>query len=254
MKNLIKVLLLIITLSLISCYGTDDDTDKVCNGNCNVFTGRIFTENNVGIPGVEITLTYTVNQIGVNYQRIIAKSKTDSNGEYVIEGFIKDNEFDVGYFHLTVDEYKIENSITNEFYKPSELVNEVVPKINEYYIPNLVSRTQVTNVNYKIPYKTNLTVNLNDFNLTTANDEFGVGNSIKYGFQGAEDANRFYTKLSTNKGFGYANGSKTTLTIPSVFGENYLNIYKFKGGLVDHTFETITINNPNTDPPLNFFY
>jgi hypothetical protein len=252
MKNLIKSLLMVLFLWLASCYGIDNDTSQICNGNCNVFTGRIYTENNTGIPDVEITLTYKLNQIGANYERIIAKSKTDRNGNYNFEGFIKDNEFNTGFFHLTVDESKIENSITNEFYKPSELVNEVAPRINKCLIPNLVSRTQITNIDYKIPYKTYLTVNLNNFNLTTPNDQFGIGNRIEYGFQ--VGYNRFLTKQTTSQGFGYANGLNTTLTVPGVFGENYLTIYKFKSGLVDNILQTITINNPNTNPPLNYSY
>ena len=176
----------------------------------------------------------------------------DNYGNYNFEAFIKDNEFNAGFFHLTIDETKIENSITNEFYKPSELVNELAPKINECLIPNLENRTQITNIDYKIPYKTNITVNLNNFNLTTPNDQFGVGNRIPYGFQ--VGYNRFLTKQYTETGFGYANGLNTTLTIPSAFGENYLTIYKFKSGLVDNVLETITVNNPNTNPPLNYSY
>jgi hypothetical protein len=252
MKSLIKCLFLVLSICLTSCYGTDDDTDKVCNGNCNVFNGRIFTENNVGLADVEITLSYSLNQIGANYNRIIAKSKTDNNGNYTIEAFIKDSEFNVGFFHLTIDENKIENSITNEFYKPSELVNEVAPRINECSFSGLENRTQITTIDYKIPYKTNFVVNLNNFNLTTPNDLFGVGNRIGYGFQ--RGYNRFLTKQTTSQGFGYANGLNTTLTIPGVFGENYLTIYKFKSGLVDNILETITINNPNTNPPLNYSY
>ena len=252
MKNLIKCLLLILSISLTSCYGTDDDTDKVCNGNCNVFTGRIYSENNVGIPDVEITLSYTLNQIGANYERIIAKSKTDGNGNYNFEAFIKDNEFNVGFFHLTIDESKIENSITNEFYKPSELVNQVAPRINECLIPNLENRTQITNIDYKIPYKTNLTVNLNNFNITTPNDQFGVGNRIAYGFQ--VENNRFLTKQNTDTGFGYANGVNSTIVIPSVYGENYFRIIRFKNGLDEGANETILVNNPNTNSPISYTY
>lgn len=252
MKNLIKSLLTILSVLFVSCYGNDDDTSQVCSGNCNRFTGKIYTENNVGIADVEITLSYTLNQIGANYERIIAKSKTDSNGNYNFEAFIKDNEFNVGFFHLTVDENKIENSISSEFYKPSNLVNEVAPRINECLIPNLENRIQITNIDYKIPYKTNLTVNLNNFSLTTPNDKFGVGNRIEYGFQ--VGSNRFLTKQSTDSGFGFANGTNTILTVPSVFGQNYLTIYRFKTGLVDNVFETITVNNPNTNSPINYAY
>ena len=143
MRNLTKSLLMVLFVCLASCYGTDNDTSQICNGNCNVFTGRIYTENNTGIPDVEITLSYSLNQIGANYNRIIAKSKTDNNGNYTIEAFIKDSEFNVGFFHLTIDENKIENSITNEFYKPSELINEIAPRINECSFSDLENRSQI---------------------------------------------------------------------------------------------------------------
>jgi hypothetical protein len=252
MKSLIKYLFLVLSICLTSCYGTDDDTDKVCNGNCNTFNGRIYTENNVGIADVEITLSYSLNQIGANYNRIIAKSKTDSNGNYNFEAFIKDNEFNVGFFHLTIDQNKIENAITSEFYKPSELVNQVAPNINECIIPNLENRTQITNIDYKIPYKTNLTVNLNNFNSTNPNDRFGVGNRIPYGFQ--LDINRFLTKQNTDTGFGYANGVNSTIIIPSVYGENNFRVIRFKNGLDEGTNETIQVNNPNTNLPINYTY
>lgn len=252
MKNLIKCLLLVLSICLTSCYGTDNDIGNICNGNCNVFNGRVYTENNVGIADVEIILSYTLNQIGANYERIIAKSKTDDNGNYTIEAFVNDSEFNAGYFHLTINEFKIENSITNEFYKPSELINEVAPKINKCSFSDLENRRQIVTMDYRIPYKTTFTVNLNNFNLTTPNDKFGIGNRIQYGFQ--KGYNRFLTKQSSNKGFGYANGVNSTLSIPSVFGENYLTIYKFKNGLVDNTLETITINNPNTNPILNYSF
>nr|WP_315258170.1 hypothetical protein [uncultured Flavobacterium sp.] len=253
MKNLIKCLLLILSISLTSCYGTDDDTDKVCNGNCNVFTGRIYTENNVGIPDVEITLSYTLNQIGANYERIIAKSKTDSNGNYKIEGYIKDNEFNVGIFHLNADENKIENSLSNNFYKPSDLVHDNFPSnIGEYIFSNLKNRSQIIDIDYRIPYKTNFVVNLNNFNPNTPNDKFGIGNRIEYGFKGFY--NRFLTKQSNGDGFGYGIGINTTLTIPGVYGENFISVFRFKNGLVEDKNETILINNPNTNTPLNYAY
>jgi hypothetical protein len=245
MKNSIKSLLLFFCVFLSSCYGTDDDTNLGCNGNCNVFTGRIYTENNIGIPNVEVSLTYELNQIGAAYKRIIAKTNTDANGNYRIEAFIKDNEFNVGYFFVRVDEKKIENSLTNEFFKPSELV----PNSNEYFVQNLTNRTQVINMNYKIPLKTTLTVNLNNFNPITKNDSFIVRNLIEYGFE--TDYNKFFTKSSND---GYANGINSTIIIPSVFGENELKIFKVKNNIVENINQIIRVNNPNTTNTLSYDY
>ena len=251
MKDPIKVLLFLFSVCLLSCDRTDDSTNEVCTGNCNVFTGRIYSEDNAGIPDVEITLSYALNQIGVNYKRIIAKSKTDLNGNYRIEGFIKDSEFNAGYFYLNVDGNKIENSLSGAFFKPSELVDEN-GEINQYFIPDLTNRAQIINIDYRIPYKTNITVNLNEFNPTTPNDEFGIGNRINYGFQ--SEFNRFFTKQSTETGFGYCIGLNTTLIIPATFGENYLSIYRFKNGLADSTNDVIVVDNPNTNPSINYSF
>jgi hypothetical protein len=252
MKNLIKGLLLILGVLLISCSETIDDTGQVCSGNCNRFSGKIYTESNIGIPDVEITLKCFFSGIGTKYERIITKSKTDNNGNYDFEAFIKDREFEICSFQLTIDENKIENSITNDFYKPSELVNEVAPRINECFIPGLKNRSQITNIDYKIPYKTTLTVNLNNFNFTSPNYRFGIGNRIEYGFQ--TGYNRFLTKQSTDSGFGFANGTNTIITVPSVFGQNYFRIIRFKNSLDESTNETVLVNNPNTNLPINYTY
>lgn len=250
MKNLLKILSLTIFTILTSCYGRDDDSDKEFTGQPNIFTGRIYTEDNAGIANVEVTLTYSLDQIGANYQRIIAKSKSDINGNYRIEGFVKDNEFNSGIFTLTVDKNKIENTLSQVFYKPSELVNEAAPQINELIIGELNDRNQVINSDYKIPYKTTLQINLNDFNPTSANDRFGVGNKINYGF--SSNFNKFLTKQTDNTGFGYAIGLKTTIVLPSAFGENNLRIFRFKNGVIDDTLETVNVENPNTNQPLNY--
>jgi hypothetical protein len=249
MKNLIKSCLILICILLSSCYGTDDDTEKKCNGDCNVFTGRIYREDDIGLANVEVILSYELNQIGANYERIIAKTTTDINGNYNIEGFIKDNEFNTGFFFLRVNTEKIESTLTNNFYKPSDLVNELASKINEYLIPNLTNRSQIINIDYKIPLKTNLIVNLNDFNPILSNDYFRIDNRIKYGFESVY--NKYFTKPTNN---GYANGVNSTINVPCIFGVNEFKIIRIKNNILDQTNEIINVNNPNTNSPINYTY
>lgn len=251
MKIIIKFLILILCVNLSSCNRNDDDA-YVCNGDCNIFKGRIYTEDNIGIPNVQISVSYTTSySLGPNRTRVIAKSKTDSEGFYQIEGYIKDDEFNNGSFRLTIDDNKIENSISNNFLKPSELYEGVYDDNNVYFIPNLINRSQIITTDYKIPYKTNLVVNLNDFYPTTTNDVFGVGNGIKYGF---ESEYRFLTKQLNNQGFGFSNGVNSTIIVPCVYGENHLRIYKFRNGLNEYIDDIITVTNPNTTLPLNYSY
>ena len=251
MNKIIKILIVVLLVNFISC-SKDDNVYYDCNGDCNQFKGRVYTEDGVGIRDVEILVSFTASYgSGLNYTRNIAKSKTDSDGNYYMEGFVKDNEFNNGSFYLAIDDTKIENSISSNFLKPSELYEDGYSKNNVFLIPNLVNRSQIISTDYKVPYKTILVVNLNNFNPSSPNDTFGVGNGIKYGF---ETQNRFLTKQLNNQGFNFSTGINTTMYIPSVYGENHLRIYKFRNGLGEYLDEVIFIENPNTTPPLNYSY
>jgi len=244
MKTIFKSFFLSIIVIILSCSGTKDDSSKTCNGNCNIFKGRIYREDNIGLANVEVKVVYRLNQIGANYTRIIAKNFTDSNGNFQIEGFIKDSEFKGGIFILQADEPKIESLLTNEFYKLSELVSVSGIQSNEYIISNLTNRNQITTIDYKVPYKTNLIVQLNNYSPISTNDYFGVGNIIKYGFQ--SDFNIFYTKVS-NSGFGYANSFNTTINLPSVNGENSIRIIKSINNSSTSTDQIVNLTSSNQE-------
>jgi hypothetical protein len=220
-----------------------------CDGNCNVFSGRVYTEDNEGISDVKVSVLYNnAYPLGPSRTRLVATGKTDIDGNYIIEGYVKDIEFEEGSFYVTVDGNKIENSVSNEFFKPSEIYQD--EDLHRYLIPNLSNRTQVINANYKIPYKTQIVVNLNNYAPTNSYDSFGAGIGIKYGFE--NEYNRFLTKQSNDAGFGFATGVNTSLIIPCVYGENFLRIYKFKNGLDEYIDNTIIINNPNNSPPFEY--
>ena len=253
MRNCFKTVLILIAFTLYSCHGTDDDTALAyyCNGNCNTISGRIYTEDNVGVANVTLLFSHHASGIGVNYTRLIAKTRTDENGYYTLEGYVKDNELGSGTFSIVVDKQKLETSLSAGFFRPSDLVSGF-PLANEYLIPNLQDRSPITNLDYKIPFKTMLTVHLTGFNPIAANDYFGVGNRIKYGFD-SEFSNTFFTKQGGN-GFGYAEGVNSTITLAAVFGVNELKIVKLKNNVVEEVEETIAIGNPNPNVALNYSY
>lgn len=252
MKKTPPFLVLALCVALSSCFGTDDDSNKACTANCNGFNGRIYTENNVGVPNVEVTLRYELHQVATNYQRIIAKVKTDENGYYDINAYIKDNEFNGGYFLLEVDRERIESAVGAAFYKPSELMDEVGPGLSSCVL-QVHDRTEVITTDYKIPYKTSLTVNLNDFSPVTPNDWFAVANRIPYGFQ-QEFVQEFLPKVANSTGWSYATGATTTYTIPAFYGENNLTLSRYRNGSIDYQTETITVTNPNTVAPLSYSF
>lgn len=252
MKNFIKLFLALISFTFYSCSGTHDDTalTAYCNGNCNVITGRIYKEDNTGIGGVGVLFFYKASGIGYNYTRVIARTVSDADGNYTIEGFVKDNEFNSGNFFMTVDTQKIESALTDDFFKPSDLVSEF-PAVNAYMFPYIHNRSAIHNIDYKIPFKNTQIVNLTDFNPVTANDYFAIGNYISYGFP--NDFSTFLAKQSGN-GYSYADGINTTVNLAAVFGSNKLVVSRRKNNEQLVIFETVTIDNPNPNVPLTYPY
>lgn len=249
MKKMIRFMVLPLVLLLASCYGNDDDSNQVCTGDCNEFTGRVYTEDGVGIEGVAVELTYSVSGIGVNHTRKIAKTKTDAQGHYDMSGYIKDNEFNSGFFYLTVNAETIENAVSDQFYRPSEIANDY-PGNHMLVIGDLLERNQVYVADYLIPRKTTLTVNLTDFVPTSTTDQFGVGNRIRYGF----NRDLYIIQPATGDPFVMSTATNATFTVPAVFGDNTLGIYRFKTGLSETEYNEVFVDNPNTVAPMSFSF
>gem|GEM_PF-6282079 len=237
-------------LSLSSCNHTDNDSTKTCTGNCNVIIGRFCTEDHVGLAHVDVLFYYTLNSIGINYQRIIGRTTTDSNGNYRMEVFIKDAELG-GLFFIQTDTAKIESLLSDAFVKPSDLVSSSFSSVGKCPISNLYQRTQVITMDFRVPFKTTQEVHLNNFAPQATGDYFAVGSQIRYGFQ--TDFNQFLTKQSGN-GYSYAEGLNTTVQMVSVFGDNTFTILRIKNNVVERTNETVSIATPNPNNALNYEY
>lgn len=244
------MLLVLLCLNALSC--TDDDIEGVisCEGNCNIFNGRVYTADNVGLANVTLKVFHRSGGLNPPQPRLVGRTKTDVMGNYSMEGFIKDNEFVYGGFYMTIDESEVESQLTSSFFKPSEIYRGPYDVTNRYYIFDLVSRNQIITADYLIPYKATITVNLNGFNTTSVNDSFGVGNGIEYGFNG----NSFLTKLDTGYGFGFANGINSTFTIPAIVGNNKLRVSRITNGSSTSEYETVIINSPSENPTRNYSF
>lgn len=250
MKPFIRIVLLVLCTIILSC---EKDVEGIisCDGNCNVFKGRVYTADNVGLSNVTLKAFY-LESGGLNPRepRLVARTKTDSMGNFSMEGFIKDEEFIYGGFYITIDESKVESQLSSSFFKPSEIYRDTYDITNRYYIFDLVSRDQIITADYLVPYKATITINLNDFNPVMETDSFGVGNGIEYGFIG----NHVLTKLATGYGFAFANGVNTTIDIPAIVGANKLRVSRFTNGSSTSEYETVIINGPNENPTRSYSF
>ena len=242
MKKISAYLVLIFFVGLISCSEKTDTTTETCNGNCNIFKGRIYREDNVGLADVEVQLKYEFSGIGVNVSRKIAKAKTDASGNFQIEAFIKDTEFQAGMFFISAEEAKIESTIPNGFFKLSDLNSQSGIEENYYIIPNLINRNQITTIDYAIPKKFNLEVTLNNYIPLSSFDYFRIVNTIKYGWQ--SEFNRFNVKVN-NQSFGFANSLTTLINLPVTNGVNNLKINKNTNNIQTEANQNIAISNSN---------
>lgn len=252
MKKIANFILIVITIFFYSCNENDDHSFKTipCNGQCNIIKGRILREDNVGIGNVEVTFYSLISGPRESYINLRASTMTDNNGNYSVEEYITDQEFNSATFYIKVNIQNIEDGLSTEYIKPSDLIL-VSESISTYTIPNLENRNPINIVDYKVPYKTSQSVNLNNFNPTTGYDYFAIGNLIKYGFE--SEGHEYLSKQSGN-GYSYAVGQNTTVNLTSAFGVNELKILKFKNYILEETFETINIENPNQNVSLDYSY
>jgi hypothetical protein len=88
-----KLLLLMISILMISCWSDIDDTNIECNSNCTTLTGRIVTEGgSVPAVGLKFNLDWIVkSELGGTY-RNIKNFTTDNNGYFSISFYAKDLE------------------------------------------------------------------------------------------------------------------------------------------------------------------
>ena len=234
-----------LTLLLICISCSTDDTDETCNSDCTTIYGKIIRADNTGISDVKVTFSF-VQFAPYSYQRNIAVAYTDENGDYEINGFIKDAELGIiKNFQITIDIEKVESLLTDNFLKPSELLQEIVPTVNELVISGVVNRNEPINiVDFTVPYKSNLTVNLNNFEPPLQYDLFGLTNHVEYGFENQ--------KMLTT--FENVNQLNTEYNITTGIGNNELEIRKVKNGSITRETEIVMINSSPSNLILTYEY
>jgi hypothetical protein len=243
MNTKLLLIPLILLISLFSCK--QDDTDDVCTTDCTTIQGKIIRADNSGIEGVKVTFSYIIST--PNYSiRNIADTYTDQNGNYSMSGYINDSEIDITKkFKITIDTLKVQSSLSNEYLKTKEIQPDILSKTDNIIIEGFESRPETINVvDYIVPFKSNLTINLNNFEPIIDYDLFGFESKVEYGFR-----NQKVLTKSAN-----ANSVNTHFNVITGIGENEIKVRRIKNGEATYSTETIMINESPSNVSLNFEY
>lgn len=243
MKTKILFFSLICFISLLSCE--KDDTDEICTSDCTTIQGKIIRADNSGIEGVKVTFSYIIST--PNYSiRNIADAYTDQNGNYSMSGYIKDNEIGViRKFKITIDTLKVQSSLSNDYLKTMEIQPDVLSRADNTVIEGFKTRPETINVvDYIVPFKTDLTINLNNFEPIIDYDLFGFESKVEYGFR-----NQNVITMSAN-----AHSTNTQFNIITGIGENEIKVRRIKNGEVTYSTENIIITETPSNVSLNFEY
>ena len=214
-----KVVLLILTLSFFQSCEVDD-TGEICSDNCTSVIGKVIRADNTGIANVKVTFSF-VQFAPYSYTRNIAKTYTDDNGNYELIGFIKDRELgELNNFRVSVKIDPIENALNDDFLKPSVFQPHILPDINEIIIPGVNNREQIEIADFIVPFKSDLTVRLNNFQPIESVDNFRFRCDVQYGFVNQKFLVNFDETEQINQEFNFVTG----------IGANSVRIFKIKNG------------------------
>lgn len=241
MKKIILFINVILLYS--SCEKVDDDTNLSCIENCTHIEGKITTKNNLPVKNVQLIFRFQ-KSTGTNsiYTRKIAKAKTDSNGNYSMDFYLKDEELGdsgPGWLNMFIEQNSINGSLfyVNRIY----LFEDILPIYDR-------NTSRINNV--YLPTKKDLKIKLQNFVQLQEGDYFEVQLYVPSGFENNElntygNYYRYHTE-GINK--YRINVSSKTFTIPAALNQtNYVVLVRMKNGL--YSEETIPVavdENSNT--------
>jgi hypothetical protein len=240
MKSVYFILILLLCLSC-----EEDDTNLICSTDCTTVTGKIIRADGSGIKDVKVTFSF-VQFAPYRVTRNISESFTNQNGEYEIKGFIKDRELGtLNNFRISVDINSIENSLGNDYLKPSELIPETAPSVNEIIIDGINNRDPIEIVDFIVPLKSDLTINLNNFQPVGLADRFGFNCKAQYGFADQKFPVIYQETSQINSQFNFVTGQS----------ENTVNVFKIKNNMVEPNIrQNVNITSNPSNQELSFDY
>ncbi|KUJ61358.1 hypothetical protein AR687_13010 [Flavobacteriaceae bacterium CRH] len=224
-----KLLLLFLLIIAVSCSKTEDDTRDTCTMNCTTLSGNFITVDNKPLAGIEVSFSYHIgSQVG-SYTRKIAKTKTNSKGDYSVDFHLNDSELGnaaPGYFIISVDDKNLD---PNEYFRLGNNAGL------GYDIHEIKNRDTIINASFYIAKKTNIKVHLNNFIPLKEGDFFEVKTYFSHGIKN-ENLNSLESFYSYGSGDIFkASVKNQASTITAAEGEkNNIVISRRKNGI---TFE-----------------
>lgn len=252
MKNLLNLIFII--LFFIGCSKSEDDTNDICISNCTILKGKFISLNNEPVSDIKVTLRYIKSNELAYYSRKIVEEKSDLNGNFNKNFFIKDNELGAtaGYFKVDIDDSNID---VNKYIRSNNLIGNSSTEFG-YAIFSIMNRDTIIDNTFYIPKKAYIKVNLNNFVPLQDDDYFEV--QTFYPFGQKIGLNTFLnSEYSTGfSGFGNWKASNVNNLLNIFVAEeenNIITIFKRKNGV--STKEEIPIFIPsNNNINLTFNY
>ena len=241
--------MLLVSILLCSCEKVDDDTNLNCIENCTHLEGKITTKDNLPVKNVQLIFRFQ-KSIGTNsiYTRKIAKTKTDSSGNYSMDFYLKDEELgDSGPGWLNM--FIVQSSINGSLFYVDRiyLFEDILPIYDR-------NTSRINNV--YLPTKTDLKIKLQNFVLFQEGDYFEVQLYVPSGFENNElNSYGNYFRYHTEGINKYRiNVSSQIFTIPAALNQtNYVVLVRMKNGV--YTEETIPVGiDENFNATLTYNY
>lgn len=157
-----SIIFILMILILQSCSREEDDFFSInCETNCTEFFGKVMTDNGTTpISNLSLTVKWdNIQYLGSGVVRVKDRTTSDSDGNFRLNFFVRDDEISSGSFTI---EYEIDE---NKYY--SSHLN----KMTEFRIEK---RDTTLNLNYNIPKKSYLYLNLQNLDKVEKSDYFST--------------------------------------------------------------------------------
>jgi hypothetical protein len=243
-----KVILLFMSILFFSCEEINDDTNIVCTENCTHIEGQILTKDQLPVKNVELIVSFQ-KSTGTysNYIRKIAKAKTDVNGYYNMDFYLKDEELGESFGGLEI--YMKQNTIASKYFYPN--------RFNLFEGLNINDRNISLTKNIYLPTKKDIKVKLQNFTPIQNGDYFEVQLYVPCGFENSEISSitgNYHKYVTKGINFYRLNSPSQIFTIDAALDEiNYLVLVRMKNGV--YTEETIPVSvDENSNTVLTYDY
>lgn len=147
-------------LIFISCSREEDDLiSQNCETNCTEIVGKIMTDNGtVPISNLKLTVKWdNIQYLGSGTIRTKATTRTDSQGNFYLKFYIRDDELEEGGFRLSYEQLDQDKYLRTDF--------------NEISLFPITRNTTLT-INHNVPKKAFLNLSLLNLDQVQQGDNF----------------------------------------------------------------------------------